>query len=436
MAGSRARRLAVGAPVVAFVVALLVFGIVNDGPASPAGERPSAGARAPVGTDATIAALQARVRAGTEPVPLAALGGAYLQKVRETGDTSFYERAEDALDAALERDPADLDAVIGLGTLALARHDFRAALSLGRRAQRLAPAAVSPLPVVVDAQVELGRYGRAARTLQRLLNRKPGVPAYARASYLRELRGDYAGALQAMRLAVSAAGGAGEGAAYVRTLLGSLHFDTGDLSRARMAYRAALSAEPGFPAALAGLARTDAAGGRLGTAIGRLREVVQRLPLPEHVVALGEAQLAAGRRSAARRDFALMGAQRRLIAASGADADLEFALFEADHGDAPAGVEIARGLWAEAPSVRSADALGWALTRAGRPSAGFRWARRALRHGWSDPRALYHAGMSARAAGRPGEARRLLTRLLEQSPRFSALYGPRARRALEGLQPR
>jgi hypothetical protein len=41
--------------------------------------------------------------------------------------------------------------------------------------------------------------------------------------------------------------------------------------------------------------------------------------------------------------------------------------------------------------------------------------------------------MIARVSGRLGEARRLLGRLLEQSPRFSPLYGPRAVAVLKGL---
>ena len=49
--------------------------------------------------------------------------------------------------------------------------------------------------------------------------------------------------------------------------------------------------------------------------------------------------------------------------------------------------------------MRSADALGWALTRAGRPRAGLRWARRALRLGSLDPLLRFHAGMAALAAG-------------------------------------
>jgi hypothetical protein len=39
--------------------------------------------------------------------------------------------------------------------------------------------------------------------------------------------------------------------------------------------------------------------------------------------------------------------------------------------------------------------------------------------------------MSARAAGRPAQARALLRRALGRNPRFSPLRAPQARRALE-----
>ena len=63
------------------------------------------------------------------------------------------------------------------------------------------------LAVMVDANVELGRYDDASATLQELLDRHPGLPAYARLSYVRELHGDTSGALRAMREADTAANG-------------------------------------------------------------------------------------------------------------------------------------------------------------------------------------------------------------------------------------
>ena len=57
----------------------------------------------------------------------------------------------------------------------------------------------------------------------------------------------------------------------------------------------------------------------------------------------------------------------------------------------------------------------------------------ALRLGSRDAGFLYHAGMTARAAGDTADARRYLGAALAGNPRFSPLYAPRARRALEAL---
>ena len=152
------------------------------------------------------------------------------------------------------------------------------------------------------------------------------------------------------------------------------------------------------------------------------------LPLPEYAIELGEAELAAGRRAAGRRDLALVDAQRTLLAEAGVNSDVEFARFEADHGDPKRAVKLARRAWADAPSVRSADALGWALTRAGRREDGLRWARRALKLGSLDPTFRYHAGI---AAGDTPEGRRNLRLALEHGLDAHPLHANRARAALE-----
>ena len=80
--------------------------------------------------------------------------------------------------------------------------------------------------------------------------------------------------------------------------------------------------------------------------------------------------------------------------------------------------------------MRSADALGWALTRAGRSRAGLHWARRALRLGSLDPTFRYHAGMAALAAGRPSEGRRHLRLAIAHGLAAHPLHLLRAKEAL------
>jgi tetratricopeptide (TPR) repeat protein len=373
------------------------------------------------------------VAAGRSAPAYAALGTTFLQRARETGDPGYYPRAEQVLGRALELDPDNVEALTGMGTLALGRHDFRAALRWGERARRAGPGVVRPLPVIVDAQIELGRYAAAGRELQRFVDLRPGLAAYARVSYYRELHGDLDGAVDAMRLAVSAGGEAGEGAAYVQSLLGDLELQRGRLTAAERAYRGSLAVFPGYPRAEAGLARVAAARGQVDSAVRRYRRVVARLPLPEHVIALGEVQLAAGRGTQAHRDLALIRVEERLLAANGVNTDVELAIFEAEHGSPRRALALSRRAWAAAPGVRSADAMCWALTRSGRPAQGMGWCRRALRLGSRDPVLLYHAGVTAKRAGEPAAARSLLRRALALNPRFSPLHAPRARRELEAL---
>jgi tetratricopeptide (TPR) repeat protein len=376
--------------VAAFAVAVAVFARGED-PAVPV-ERPVL-----TGTASDIPGLQRAVRGGRDDLR-PALADAYLQRARETADPSYYAKATTVLGT-----PRTEEAFATAGELALARHAFADALALGRRAGALGA------PVRVDALVELGRLDAAEAELQAMIDRRPNLAAYARVSYVRELRGDLDGAVEAMRLAVAAGGPAAAHVASVSALLGELERRRGRPAAARRAFARALALVPGHPASESGLFRLD-------HDLERLERLVARLPLPEYVIALGEAQLAVGK--PAQRTFALVTAEQRLLGSAGVDTDVELAVFEADHGDPSRAVALARRGYEKAPSARAADALGWALSRAGKPKAGLRYAREALRDGAVDPLWLAHAGLAEEAAGRDGrrELRRALAHGLDGYP--------------------
>ena len=273
------------------------------------------------------------------------LGQAYLQKARETGDPGYYPKAETLFQQALAGDGDDVEAMVGLGTLALARHEFAAALDWGEQARALAPYHAAAYGVIGDAQVELGRYDEAVETVQAMVDLRPDLSSYSRVSYLRELMGDREGALAAMEQAVTAGSGYAENVAWVRVQLGNLHFDGGDLSGAASEYAAALAALPGYAPGLAGQARVAAAAEDLDRAAELYAEAVRAIPLPEFVVAYGDVLSAAGRQDEAAAQYALVAAIQQLYAANGVDTDLELALYTADHGrpeDLPRAVEQAR----------------------------------------------------------------------------------------------
>ena len=178
----------------------------------------------------------------------------------------------------------------------------------------------------------------------------------------------------------------------------------------------------------------EAGRGEFAPAIRRYREVVERLPLPEYAIALGETEQAAGRLAAAKRDYALVGAEVKLLHANGVNTDVDLALFEANHGRLRARRQLRPArLAAGAERPLGRRLLAGPCTGPGGSGRATRFSEQAMRLGSRDPSFLYHAGMIALAAGRSEQARRLLGALVAQSPRFSPLYAPRAQRALEGL---
>ncbi|HXF57806.1 MAG TPA: tetratricopeptide repeat protein, partial [Actinomycetota bacterium] len=366
---------------------------------------------------------------------LASLGLAAVQQARLTADPSWYPRAEQALRRSLALAPnGNVDALLGMGALALARHDFATALQWGRRAHRANPDGAAPLGVVGDALVELGRYREAFRAFQRMVDLRPDLASYARASYALELQGDVPRALRAMRLAFGAAGTPAD-AAWAAHQVGELHWSVGQLELAGRWYRRALQLDPSFVPARAGLARVAWARGHAARARRLLRSAVEVYPLPEYVVALGDLYLASGDRARAEEQYALARAEQRLFRANGVNVDLELALFQADHGmDVEAALARARAEYLRRPSVQAADVLAWTLYANGRYEEAWRFAREALRLGTKNALFHFHAGMIALRLGDREEARRHLSAALSLNPWFSFLHAAEARRALERLE--
>lgn len=357
-----------------------------------------------------------------------------LQRIRETEDPALYRGAEEALAAARRLEPGSAAVALGHGELAMSRHHFRDGLRWGLRARRLAPDTVRPLGLIADAQIELGRYGDAERTLQRLVDLKPGLPAYARISYFRELHGDLDGAAEAMRLAVAAAGSRPGEAAGVRALLGHLELARGRTAEAERIFREVLASEPRNAKALDGLADVEIAKGRPRAALARWRALSAAVPSPHYANDVVELSLALGLRREAAQAIERVRLLDRRLAAARVDVDTESAVFEADHGSPERALAMARRAYAAAPSVGRADALGWALTRAGRAKEALPYAREAMRLGTPEPSFLLHAALAARNAGERDLARRRLRRLLAENPGFSPLHEPLAQRALAALE--
>jgi tetratricopeptide (TPR) repeat protein len=382
----------------------------------------------PLALDQSLADQIARLEKTTaqQPDNLGAwqrLGLLYTRRAVQVGDPSFYDLAGKAFDKAdgiVRDDPATL---LRRGNLALSLHEFAKALDYGERARAALPERLDPLVVLIDAEVELGRYDAAAEHVQQLLDRRPDLPALARASYLLELHGDLSRAVTAMLQADAAGTGDAFDQATVVALLGDLYLKQGQLDAADAAYQRAEGLAPGLVPAAVGRARVLAARGERAQAIMLLSQVVARYPQPAAVVLLGELQAVDGRTEDAAKTFALVRRIAALQRQAGQVTDLEMALFEADHGDPRRAVALSAAAYDARPdNVFVNDARAWTLFKAGRAGEATTYADQALRLGSADALLRYHAAEVFAAAGQPDRARAELRRAFDLNPWFSPFH--------------
>jgi len=435
----RTKLLVGGATAVAIALGGLLGGVFAR-PPSPASSAVRAqtlaertpGATAGGDTEATVLDLEARVRATPkDPDLLTQLGFAYQLRWRETADASFLPLAQRALDRALAVRQNDPNAVLGLASLALIRHQFRQALGYGLRSRRLLPGSSRPYGAIGDALVELGRYRQAFAAFNRMAALRPSLASYARVAYARELTGNLRGARAAMQLAFDAAGGDPEPTAWSLVELAKLELLLGHAATADREVHQALRVFPGYPSGLTELALVDVAEGRLGPAVAAARRSANVVPTLQAVSLLGALLDRAGRPVEARRQRATVAVIEQLLRANGVRVDLESAVYQADYGIRPTEtVALARRARAARPSIYGDDALGWALARAGRCTQSLLYAHRALRLGTKDPNLVFHLGYAEGCAGDPGARRSEYRRALALNPEFSVRWAPVARAAL------
>jgi len=432
----RLRILIVGLAAVLLTGVGTVFGLrhgasPNADAAQAPGTVPPAG-QAPAGQlSAGISRAQEHLRAVPgDYATWAALGSAYIESARVTADPTYYPKAEGALRHSLKLRPTgNPAALVGLGSLANARHEFATARDLAHRALRVDPYSADAYGVLADALTQLGNAPAATKAVQHMLDLRPGLAAYARASYDLEQQGRLRDAAALMRRALGDAVDPAD-IAFCRYQLGELAWRSGRLDNAATEYAAGQAADPAYLPLLGGQGRVAAARGQTHAALAGYAELTARYPSPGYLIEYSNLLRATGHPGRADQQLALAAAALRLFRANGGTDDLGAAQLALAQGHARQAVLAAKREWSRRHFADVADVLGWALHQSGANAEAISYARKADALGVRNPGYMFHLGMIELSLGRSSDARRDLSAALALNAHFSPLDAPIAAAAL------
>ena len=180
----------------------------------------------------------------------------YLSEARITGEHPYYYPAVlKILDGVLYLNPNNFEATTYKSSVKMSQHQFSEARDLAEAARKINPSNAYVYGVLVDANVELGDYKQAIAMSDKMQALKPSLESYSRASYLREIYGDFEGSISAMKLAVEAGMPGSEPFCWSKKTLGHLYESTGELDKAQQQYDDILVVRPSYAFAYGGQAR-------------------------------------------------------------------------------------------------------------------------------------------------------------------------------------
>jgi tetratricopeptide (TPR) repeat protein len=378
--------------------------------------------------DGRIRELQARLQhPPSKAEAWVALGQAWVRKARSDGDPLHYLSADASAQMALRLSPDDRGAQDLQGLVLLNNHRFEEARALAQSVVEKAPEDAPAWGNLSDALCDLGRYPDAARAAQRMMDLKPNLASYARASYLLWLKGNVAGAKESARLAIDAGGDRRdpEPLAWVLVQAASIFWHEGDVEGAEAGFHRALDVLPGFPPALVGTARVALAQGRPAAAAVLLTDAFQKRPLAETAGLLADARRLSGDGPGAE------AAEREVFREGRGGDGRTLSLYLSTHGkEVDEALALAERELVTRDDVYTEDTLAWALYRKGRLPEARAASDRAMALGTPDARLLYHAGAIRLAAGEHLAGLALVRRALSLNPAFDPVSAPEARALL------
>jgi len=370
-------------------------------------------------SDERIRSYQQRLeKTPGDPKLIGGLVSAYLQKLRETGDYSYFDRASKLVEKLAEQDGGDLTTLRWQNEIDLQRHDFKAVADRARDMLRFNRSDPGLWGNLGDALMELGDYDGARDAYTTMLTLRPNLASYNRLAWYRFVTGDAPAAIGLMTMAIEA-GGSPETTSWCWAELGDMYFKTGNLGEAEAAFTRALALFPHLHRASAGLGKAQAARGDLAAAIRSYQKAQSIIPLVEYTGALEDLYTRSGSPRKAGDERELLAVIEKLGKASNEKTNRTLALVLADHDrNLPLALELVRTEIVERPDVYTWDALSWVLFKNGRIPEAREASKKALKFQTPEPLFYYHARAIAEAAGDSAEAESAAARLQTLNPKF------------------
>lgn len=376
-------------------------------------------------TDMHVKLLKERLEKDPKNVDLYnRLGVALMQKGRETGDLSWYNRAREAFQMAVDLDSRNAVSLYNLAWAYTIHHHFPEAIRYAQQAIAIDPNAYPAYGVLTDSYVELGDYEKGLEYAQKMIDLHPDLASYSRGAHLRWLHGNIKGAALLFQKAIEAGGPYPEHTAWARTQLADIYFKTGNVRAAEQIYQQVLRDVPDYRHALAGMGRILAGQKKLEEAIRMFEKATEGMPPIAYIVELGDLYVLKGDRQKAEVEYAKVDSMvEEHLKYDVEGNELVQAMYHLDHDrDLHKALQLAESEIKEHKSVQAYTTLAWAYYKHKRYADAEKAIKQALRLNTQDPLLFYRAGKIYQVAGNEGLAKRYLFSAVNLNPNFHPLF--------------
>ncbi|MBC7767046.1 tetratricopeptide repeat protein [Arenimonas sp.] len=347
------------------------------------------------------------------------LSAAYLQKVRETGNSSYYTDIDTLMQKAAEVEPENAEIYATKASVAIGRHNFLEGKKMIEIAISKNPNRDTYYGLLGDAHIELGEYDAAILSFQKMVDMRPGFNSYSRIAYIRELYGDVKGAKEALQLAITSGSNYKDDISWAYVELGKLSLRN-NLDEAEVLFKKALNISPFYSQAYEGLAKVEFLKGNTKVAIEHLNTAIKQLPLTQYSNNLADIYNSIN--DTVKRDqyLAITQASYSQASKAGVNTDLEESLFLSNNDiNLKESLIKATRAYKDRPTIFAADTLAWAYYKNQNYSEAGKYTKESLRLGNFDTTILFHQGMIALKNKDTILAKKYLKEAYKINPNFS-----------------